>query len=98
MDLLPEPNVHYLHGDAAPLAALLDGDDVPPVAVEVHHVRVQVVDGQPGSSHGITPFAFVAPTMISKVPSARTAARRPRRLPKRGRPTAPACNMRANQR
>src|SRR5829696_1870513 len=74
---LAEANVHDLHGYAAPLAALLYGDDVPAVAVEVHHVRVEVVDGELDSSHGITPFVFVAPTVISRVPSAWTAARRP---------------------
>src|SRR5215218_6542239 len=58
---LREANVDDLHGNAAPLAALLDGDDVSSVAVEVHHVGVKVVDGEPDPSHGITPFVFVAP-------------------------------------
>jgi hypothetical protein len=40
---LPEAHVNDLYGYAAPLAALIYGDDVPAVAVEVHHVRVEVV-------------------------------------------------------
>src|ERR671912_896846 len=48
---LSEANVDDLHPNAAPLATLLDGDDVSPVAVKVHHVRVQVVDGQLDPSH-----------------------------------------------
>src|SRR5918998_3422673 len=43
---LPEANVDDLHGNAAPLAALLDGDNVSPIAIEVHHVGVEVVDGE----------------------------------------------------
>src|SRR5215216_412226 len=42
---LPEANVDDLYGNAAPLAALLDGDNISPVAIEVHHVSVKVVDG-----------------------------------------------------
>src|SRR3712207_5055026 len=71
---LAEANVYNLHGYAAPLAALLYGDDVPTVAVEVHHVRVEVVDGELDPSHGITPFVFVAPTVILNVPYLSTAA------------------------
>src|SRR5829696_6155994 len=72
-------NVDDLHPNAAPLATLLDGDDVSPVAVKVHHVRVQVVDGQLDPPHGITPFVAspAVPTAISRVPSAWTAARSP---------------------
>src|ERR671910_637867 len=48
---LSEANVDDFHGNTAPLATLLDGDDVSPVAVKVHHVRVQVVNGQLDPSH-----------------------------------------------
>jgi hypothetical protein len=36
-----------------------------------------VVDGEPDPSHGITPFVFVVPTVMSNVPYLSTAARRP---------------------
>src|SRR5215204_4271536 len=77
--LHPETNVNDLHGNAPPLAALLDGDNISPVTVQVHHVGVKVVDGEFGPSHGITPFVAspAAPTVISRVPSAWTAARSP---------------------
>src|SRR5215217_5282264 len=65
---LSQTHVEDIHGNAAPLAALFDGDHVSPVAVEVHHVGVEVVDGELDPSHGITPFVFVAPTAISRVP------------------------------
>lgn len=47
--------------------------DIAPRAREHVSVRHQKLD----SPHGITPFVFVAPTVISKVPSAWAAARKP---------------------
>src|SRR3712207_9100915 len=76
-------SVDDIDGYAAPLGPLLYRDDVTPVAVEVHHVRVEVMDGQPDSSHGITPFEprlepeDRAPRLMSRAPLGWIATCRP---------------------
>src|SRR5919199_1426845 len=65
---LSEPHIHHFYGYTAPLRTLLYGYDVPAVAIEVHYVGVEVVNGQRHPSQDITPsFSFFA--SLARCPS-----------------------------